>query len=255
VRNDHVLRLDGGATWSAGNRYISAQSGGRIHVAAGTTFSDAGAATSNAERCLGFGGGFLNAGTLAVNNTFVNAGLVHVKAGAVLAATSTSFANAGTLAGDGTVRTVGNRWALENAGVVAPGPPDATGALTVEGDLRLLGTGTLQVHLNSLADFDLLSVTDDLTIGGTLNVVNLGYAPVVGDQFVIVTFAQRLQDSVFAGLTWSGFGNGVQFEVIYNPNDVTLGVLAVPEPGTWALWLAGVAGIAAVRRRRMRDDA
>ncbi|MBX3636910.1 MAG: PEP-CTERM sorting domain-containing protein [Rubrivivax sp.] len=282
VNSNHVLQLNGGATWSAGNGTISAQTGGSLRVAAGTTFTDAGAASAGGTRLLGFGGGgFLNAGTyernglgttnalaftntgttnvnagtLAVNSAFANTGLVHVKAGAVLAGTSSSFANAGMLAGDGTVRTAGSQWALENSGVIAPGAPDSTGALTVEGDLRLLGAGTLQVHLSSLASFDLLSVTDDITIGGTLNVVNLGYAPVVGDQFVIVTFAQRLQNSVFADLTWTGFGSGVQFELIYNPNDVTLGVLAVPEPATWALWLAGVAGIAAMRRRRTQDEA
>ncbi len=281
INSNHVLQLNGDANWSAGNGNINATSSGSVRVATGSTFTDAGAATAGDTRFLGFGsGGFhnagtyernglgttnaysfanfgttnVNAGTLAVNSGFVNAGLVHVKAGAVLAATSNSFANAGTLAGEGTVRTLSNSWALENTGVIAPGAPQATGTLAVEGDLRLLGTGTLEVHLSSLASFDLLTVSDDLTIGGTLHIANLGYAPVVGDEFVIVSFAQRLNDSVFDTVTWSGFGPGVQFGVVYNANDVTLGVLAVPEPATWALWLAGVAGIAALRRRRFRVE-
>ncbi|MBX3600596.1 MAG: S-layer family protein [Rubrivivax sp.] len=282
VNSNHVLQLGGDAFWTAGDGSINVQTGGNVRVAAGATFEDAGAASAAGDRYLGFGnGGFhnagtyernglgttnayrlvntgtvnVNAGTLAVNADFDNTGLVHVKPGAVLAATGTGFANAGVLAGDGLVRTLGASWALSNAGTIAPGAPASTGILTVDGDLRLLGAGTLEIHLSSLASFDLLAVTDDLTVGGTLHVANLGYTPVVGDEFVIVSFAQRLQDSVFDSVTWSGFGSGVQFGVVYNANDITLGVLAVPEPATWALWLAGVAGLAAMRRRRMRGGA
>ena len=282
VNSNHVLQLNGDAFWSAGDGSINATSSGSLRVAASATLEDAGAASAAGTRSLGFGGGGfhiagtyernglgttnayrlvntgtvnVNAGTLAVNADFDNTGLVHVKPGAVLAATGTSFANAGVLAGDGLVRTLGASWALSNAGAIAPGAPASTGTLTVDGDLRLLGAGTLEIHLSSLASFDLLAVTDDLTVGGTLHVANLCYTPVVGDEFVVVSFAQRLQDSVFDSVTWSGFGSGVQFGVVYNANDITLGVLAVPEPATWALWLAGVAGLAAMRRRRMRGGA
>ncbi|MCW5613340.1 MAG: PEP-CTERM sorting domain-containing protein [Rubrivivax sp.] len=282
VTSNHVLQLNGDAFWTTGDGNINATSSGSLRVAASATFEDAGAASAAGTRSLGFGGGGfhnagtyernglgttnayrlvntgtvnVNAGTLAVNADFDNTGLVHVKPGAVLAATGTSFANAGVLAGDGLVRTLGASWALSNAGTIAPGAPASTGILTVDGDLRLLGAGTLDIHLSSLASFDLLAVTDDLTVGGTLHVANLGYTPVVGDEFVIVSFAQRLQDSVFDSVTWSGFGTGVQFGVVYNANDITLGVLAVPEPATWALWLAGVAGLAAMRRRRAQGGA
>ena len=69
---------------------------------------------------------------------------------------------------------------------------------------------------------------------GTLAVLNLGYAPVVGDRFKIITFDQRLAGSEFANLTWSGFAPGVGFTATYNAHDVTLNVTAVPEPGAWA---------------------
>jgi len=38
-----------------------------------------------------------------------------------------------------------------------------------------------------------------------------------------------------------GFGQGVLFDVIYNPKDVTLNVVAIPEPETWVMLLAGLA--------------
>ena len=73
-------------------------------------------------------------------------------------------------------------------------------------------------------------------------------------------FDQRLSNSEFSQLTWSGFDPGVVFTATYGANDVTLHVSinAVPEPETWALWLAGagvVAGVATRRRGAPRRNA
>lgn len=79
---------------------------------------------------------------------------------------------------------------------------------------------------------------------------NLGYAPAIGDSFVVATFDERLASSTFSSVSMHGFGSGVNFDVIYHQHDVTLAVTAVPEPENWAMLLAGLGLMGAVIRRR-----
>ena len=128
---------------------------------------------------------------------------------------------------------------------------DGIGLLTVDGDLRLQAGALLNVDLAGLASFDRLAVTDDVVLGGTIQVHNAGYMPVVGDSFVVMTFDQRLDATPIAAVTTLGYGAGVAFEAIVNPHDVTLVVVSVPEPGSAALTLAGL-GLLARRLRQRR---
>jgi len=59
-------------------------------------------------------------------------------------------------------------------------------------------------------------------------------------------------ESRFAAVTWTGFDPGVDFHVSYNTSEITLGVTAVPEPGSWAMWLLGLAGLGVAARRLPR---
>lgn len=97
------------------------------------------------------------------------------------------------------------------------------------------------------SSFDRLTITDDVTLGGTIDVGNLGYTPVVGDSFVVATFDERLSNSTFSSLK-HGFGSAVDFRVDYNEQNVTLTV--VPEPESWAMLLAGLGLMGALARRR-----
>ena len=133
-------------------------------------------------------------------------------AGAVFAVANTNFSNSGTINGNGTLRAAAND-NLDNSGVIAPG--NSVGTLTLDGDLTMGAAGQLQFELTSTADFDRLLITDDVSFTGTLAVLNLGYAPVVGDSFKIITFDQRLAGSQFANLTWSGFAPGVGLTATY----------------------------------------
>ncbi|MEP6879290.1 MAG: PEP-CTERM sorting domain-containing protein, partial [Nitrosospira sp.] len=102
----------------------------------------------------------------------------------------------------------------------------------------------------SLNNFDQLTVTSDVTLGGTIGVSDLGYTPVVGDRFVVATFDQRLNDSSFSSVSLKGFGSSVHFDVLYHQHDVTLAVTAVPEPEQYLMLLAGMGLMGAVARRR-----
>lgn len=191
----------------------------------------------------------VDAGTLQVTSALSNHGLVNVRAGATFLGSNTVFANAGTLAGEGTVATHANGDVV-NQGLIAPG--FGIGRLTVDGDLLQLAAGALHVELASLASFDQLAVTDDVTLSGSIVARNVGYVPVVGDRFVVLTFDQRLASSTFNSVATLGYGPGVSFKAIYNPHDVTLVVATVPEPQTWAMLLAGFSLLGLHWKRRHR---
>lgn len=154
--------------------------------------------------------------------------------------------------GNGSVSTYSVNHALLNQGHILPGSNGGTGHLSFIGDLTMAAGSTLDIDLASTASFDSLSISSDLTVGGVLSVHLLpGYLAQVGDSFLIASFAQRIGGGTFSGLDMNG-ATGVQFEVLYHANDITLRVAAVPEPGTWALLLGGLALVGFVKRRKCR---
>jgi hypothetical protein len=95
-------------------------------------------------------------------------------------------------------------------------------------------------------------VSGNATLGGALNVVKLAnYNPHVGDSFRVMTFADH-GATTFDNVSYSGFGAGVLFGVVYNPTNVTLQVAAVPEAETWAMLLVGI-GLVGFRLRGHRS--
>ncbi|MBN8506163.1 MAG: PEP-CTERM sorting domain-containing protein, partial [Burkholderiales bacterium] len=91
-----------------------------------------------------------------------------------------------------------------------------------------------------------------IRLGGTLVLVpRLGYQAVPGNAFDLFDGAlsgsfDRIDVSAFAltpGLNWD-------FSRLNTEGVVSLTAAPIPEPGTWALWLAGLAGLSATARRR-----
>jgi len=190
----------------------------------------------------------VQAGTMKlINSAFSNQGLINVAAGAIFWVNNASFGNAGMIQGNGTVQT-GLNGALLNSGTINAG--SSTGHLTLDGDLTQAATAVLNVELASLADFDLLTITDDVTLDGEIAVWNAGYVPVIGDTFVVMTFDELLGASEFDAVTTHGYGPGVMFEALYNLHDVTLTVVAVPEPEAWVMLLTGLGFVGFAMRRR-----
>jgi hypothetical protein len=151
--------------------------------------------------------------------------------------------------GNGTILTQANG-ELINSGKINPGGSDFIGHLTLDGSLSQMTTGVVNFDLASLNSFDQLTVTHNVTLGGELDIWNHGYAPVIGDSFVVATFDQRLAGSTFSSVNPEGFGSGVTFTASYHEHDVTLTVTAVPEPEQYLMLLAGLGLVGAMARRR-----
>lgn len=190
---------------------------------------------------------FENPGTLEIrqgvirfNTAFTSAGVIDTwqNAGMILAQTLT---NNGTLRGDGAVSGP-----IDNRGLLSPGR--GFGRFTAD-RLTLAPEGVLQIELGAEAA-DRLVTTGAIGFGGTLSLWNLGWAPDVGDIVTIVSFASRSGSTGFDAVDLHGFASGFGYELVYGANDLRLLVTAVPEPGTAALWLAGLLVAGGVARRR-----
>jgi len=264
---------NGAGTWS-GTGDISNWGSGRLTNSAGAsldiqsdadfnngtfinqgTLTKSAGATDGSEKTV-ISGTFENSGSvnvqqgvLQVSTPFNNQGTINVSAGAVFYGSNPNFSNDGVMQGNGTIQTLVNN-DLVNSGQINPGGAASIGHLTIDGSLHQVAGGALNFDLASLSSFDQLAVTHDVTLGGELDIWNLGYNPVVGDSFVVATFDQRLAGSTFSSVNPEGFGSGVAFSASYHEHDVTLTVTAVPEPEQYLMLLAGLGLVGAIARRR-----
>lgn len=162
------------------------------------------------------------------------------------------------LLGTGTIQAGANLVTVDTA--LTPG--SSPGTLSLTGDLDVLSSALLTWELDAADQSvgganDLLAVTGNLTLGGTLDVNAIGsFTGVTSGTWTIATYSGTLVDNgltlgslpaLDANYQWSlNTGSGT--------NDaVTLSIAAIPEPSTLVLGglaLLGFAGAGLRRRRR-----
>ena len=158
--------------------------------------------------------------------------------------------NNGRLSGTG--RLLGN---VESAAHIEPG--NSVGTLTVDGNLRALGDVNLE--LASATNHDRLVVNGNAEISHATFYLLGDYRPVLGDSFSLLSVSGALSgaqgwqflrqvDPADPNAGWTGWTIPSDLHISFAGG--TISITAVPEPGTWALWLAGLVAVARIVRRR-----
>lgn len=194
------------------------------------------AATSTLDPAVIVGGEA--GGTVSLSNGLLDAagGEVHI-------------VDHGSLVGTGTVR--GNV-IVSGSGFVAPGL--SPGTLTIEGDYTQGPEGVLQIELAGLAagTFDILHVTGDVALGGTLALSFIdGFAPQADDQFTFLMVTGALAGA-FDQVLVHNLAPGFDYDLGWNGGALQMQALNtgvyVPLPAPWLLLVGGCALLARVRR-------
>jgi hypothetical protein len=200
-------------------------------------------------------GDITNTGSIALGaRTTVNVYDDLVQNGAFVVPTSSAatlygaFTGSGGFTGGGEVVVLGDLQPGNSPAVVVYG-----------GDLTLGPTAHTAIEIEGLlpGQYDVLQVTGDATLGGTLGVtIGDGFSLGLGQSFVFFTAGGGLT-GVFAGLAdGSAVGSfgGMPLYIHYAAGSVSLQTAPVPEPETYVLMVSGLGLLAlAVRRRRSRN--
>jgi hypothetical protein len=198
-------------------------------------------------------GGTLSIVAPANAGSLLNNGTLQATAGSTLVL-PTNFVNNGWMKGTGTLALAGT---LTNDGTLAPG--SSPGTLGLTGNYLQGAAGVFAVELQSLANHDLFNVSGTAAVGGTLALSCFGACSFnVGDVVTILDAVGDLSGS-FASITLNGFATGA-FTVVYDAVGDKVDLLvtqtvtaAVPEPGTYAMLLAGLGLLGGLAKRRGRQ--
>lgn len=99
--------------------------------------------------------------------------------------------------------------------------------------------------------FDRYVVGGTLTFGGTLKVVQYGgFAPQAGQSFDLFDWSTRQGQFSTIDFTAAPLANGLTWDTSHLYTDGTITVAAVPEPGTYAMFAAGLGLMGFMVRRR-----
>jgi autotransporter-associated beta strand protein len=197
-------------------------------------------------------------GTLTLSGAVNNSGNVNVNRGVLIVEGSISGGDETTVGGGGTLGgagTISEPVAVLAGGTIAPGVGLGIAGTTLNmgSNLTLSSSANVVINLDSSDNSDILNVAGDLTIASadTLTLAVLGHFTTPMTYTIAEyggTESGAFGSIVVDGGSLKGISYGSGFD---DAIDVTV-IAPVPEPGTWAMLLAG-AGILTVWQRNRRS--
>jgi hypothetical protein len=270
------------AFMSAGTTTLTGTMGGNITVGENATFDIAAGGFSEGQGLVSFYanlGTLNNAGIIDISGGLINEGVLR-NSGAIDVGGLVRNRNSGTLQVDGTltaggVRSTGSMITgsgvidadvdLEVGSTIAPG--NSPGTLTIDGNLSADASSVLAFELGGLLqgdDYDWLNVSGNVSLGqGAIFDIDYfgGFEAEAGDMFDILTgdslsfsdltdFAFDFADISTIGIEWSASIFDVESDRKTVRLTASSTVTPVPLPASGVLLLGGLAGLAALRRRK-----
>ncbi len=102
-----------------------------------------------------------------------------------------------------------------------------SGSVVLNRSFTQTSTGTLNVEISSISDFDNYPVSQSATLDGMLEITLLdGFEPSLTEMYTIMNFASRV--GTFATVNGLAIGSGKQFDISYGATSITLEV--IPDP-------------------------
>ena len=175
-------------------------------------------------------------------------GGTELKGGGLVARSALAF-------GSGDVTVVGGRLGgstmvlgnlLNAGGIIGPGEGNGFGRLNVLGSFTQLSAGLLDFDLG-LGGADLLDLAGMALFGGGLDV---SFVDGLFSTGVYTLISAHNYSGRFDTMTVAGLASGLTANLLYSAEGVQLNVVAVPEPETYAMLMAGLLGVGWVARRR-----
>jgi T5SS/PEP-CTERM-associated repeat protein len=206
---------------------------GTLTFNGGTVAADQFYATNGASSVVNFNGGTLNtkATTVANGSPFIvgdgtNAATLNLQGGTHNFANGLVISAAAQASGAATINS-----SVTSSGTVSSGA--SVGVMTILGNYTQNAGGALNIELGGIGSNDVLAVSGNAQLGGTLNVTNLnGFRPVLSNAFTILT-AQTVTGT-FASTNLPALGGAFDWSVTYASTAVVLRVVNGTSP--YALW-------------------
>lgn len=183
-----------------------------IFVFTGSTFTN----TGLVQKVAGMGSASIN--------TLDNDGNLNCESGTLIISQNLTTGISGSYGGSGNLQFP-TGFVLE--GQLSPG--SSPGTLTIIGNLTTTAAATYDIEIDGLiasTEYDRLNITNNAILEGTINIA-LGFEPEVNDEFVIVTANAITQCNLPAQVISNFNGNDYTFNVICNPNNVTLQLIEI----------------------------
>ena len=264
----HTRYISGGSFDNQGTFNVDVGSSDNVYIS--NAFSNTGTVNVNSGRLRVSGTSTTNSGNVAIDSgaSLIHSGTYtltggHTSVNGRLIASGGVKINGGLLSGSGLIYAD-----VTNSGFLNPG--NSPGRLTINGNYEQDSTGVLLIELlgeNPGIEYDqlivngLVDLNSDGGLGGILD-LDLAYDALVGDIFtIILNDSTDLISNVFSGLLegallYEEFNDfSYEFGITYQGgtgNDVVISILEktfVPSPSSIWLFLAGLLGLAAVRRK------